>query len=85
MKIETFRCDICREIIPRGAVKRIPIVFDTEQTEGRSCKKHLTYNDIHICDKCEGRLVQSFPLIGSGAQGYNSYRWLESDSRKEKE
>jgi hypothetical protein len=72
--ITKHTCDICGE--PATKLKKgIPMVFTTEQTEGRSCTPHLTTETIDICDKCLQRIVDRYPLTASGAQGCNTYKW----------
>jgi len=72
--ITNHTCDLCKEPA-KFLQQRLPVVFLTEQTEGRSCKPHLTTETFDICEKCMQRIVDSYPLTGYGAQGSNTYEW----------
>ena len=75
MKIIKYVCDICPTEIKEKQQESIPVVFTTEQTEGRSCKPYLTIKSLHICDACKQKIINETPLIGSGAQGCNEFKW----------
>lgn len=68
--IEKFFCDIC------GAeckdVKRInyPVVFHTDQTEGRSCEPYISNQNMDVCNDCCLKILK---VSGMGAQGCNTY------------
>lgn len=70
-----YSCDVCGRESANTAKKSIPVVFLTEQTEGRSTTPYLTTTTVDICPGCEQRLVRSFPLTASGAQGHNTFEW----------
>ncbi len=72
--ITTHKCDLCGGGNP-NLKQRIPVVFTTEQTEGRPCKPHLTTETLDVCNACMDRIVESYPLTASGAQGCNTYKW----------
>jgi hypothetical protein len=72
--ITTHICDICHQ--PAKFLKaRVPVVFVTEQTEGRPCKPNLVFETVDICEGCLQRVVDSYPLTAHGAQGHNTYVW----------
>jgi hypothetical protein len=56
MKIitEKYRCDICGAECEKLKVKQVnyPVVFYTEQTEGRSCKPYISNQNIDVCNNC---------------------------------
>jgi hypothetical protein len=71
--ITKHKCDICQD----DAVhlkKPLQVVFVTEQTEGRSVTPHLSLETLDLCHGCLQRIVERHPVIGSGAQGHNTYR-----------
>lgn len=72
--ITTHTCDLCRNTATK-LKQNIPVVFMTEQTEGRPCKPHLTTESLDLCDGCLERVVDSYPLTAYGAQGSNTYEW----------
>jgi hypothetical protein len=73
-KIEYHNCDVCGVRCEKTG-RNTPMVFNTETTEGRSCKPYLTTVSMDICDPCLQKLIDNFPLIASGAMGYNEYTW----------
>ena len=67
-------CDLCRgedKVEPHC----IHVKFTTEQTEGRSIQLYAQKSKLDLCPACYHRYVNSLPLVGSGAQGFNEYRW----------
>ena len=75
-KIEII-CDIdgcdgfIREPTPQH---RLPIIFNTEQTEGRPVDPYLSYQNIDMCSECHESMIKSGKYLkGSGAQGHNKY------------
>lgn len=70
-------CDICKATIstPKKERDKIPVVFLTEQTEGRYTTPHITFETMDICDTCKQKLIADMPLVAEGAQGYNRYSW----------
>lgn len=79
--ITTHICDICKGTA-KNLKHKIPVVFTTEQTEGRPCKPHLMIEIIDICDGCLQKVVDSYPLTAYGAQGSNTYEWRRASSIK---
>lgn len=70
--IEKYYCDICGKEIECANLKKItyPVIFHTEQTEGRYCEPYISHQKIEICGEC---LEQICKLSAVGAQGYNKY------------
>lgn len=71
--VEQFFCDICGKQSEVTKIK-YPVVFYTEQTEGRSCKPYIDYQEIDMCAECQDKVLR---LKGFGAQGYNDYKIKE--------
>lgn len=72
--ITKHTCDLCKEPATK-LQQRVPVVFLTEQTEGRSCTPYLTTTTLDFCEKCLRRIVDRTPLTAYGAQGSNTYEW----------
>lgn len=70
-----FFCDVCGREVDRLREVKYPVIFHTEQTEGKSCSPYISYDKIEFCDEC---LVKALRLHGSGAQGNNEYRFEEA-------
>lgn len=73
----SYFCDICKKETEKDNVKsisRMPVIFTTEQTEGRSVEPYLDFVSIDICNKC---LAKSIKIKASGAMGYNNYRIVD--------
>lgn len=75
MKQEKYICDVkgCSNESEHKQ-KDIQVIFDTEQTEGRSVKPYLDTVKIDICEKClQTILKEGKYLHASGAMGHNEY------------
>lgn len=53
--------------------KKVSVRFITEQNEGRSTSPYLTGEDLDFCEEHYEQYVNTLPLIGSGAMGFNDY------------
>ena len=67
-------CDVCRKEVDELREVTYPVIFHTEQTEGKSCSAYFSYEKIEFCDEC---LEKALRLHGEVAQGYNNYRFEE--------
>ena len=77
-QIITYKCDLCEFTAAKGITpKTVPVLFLTDQTEGRSVKPYLLSLTIETCDQCFSRIKDAQPLTGSGAMGHNTYTWRE--------
>ena len=77
MKIETFKCDICKkevEELKMHTNHKLPVIFTTNQIDGRTRKPYLDYKKIDICFECYNKMIKGRKFITArGAQGYNEY------------
>lgn len=75
--IEKLYCDICE--VECEKIKQItyPVVFLTEQTEGRSSCPYIAYKKLDVCDECCDQILK---VSAVGAQGYNKYSLRESEA-----
>ena len=67
--VEHYFCDICGKettVIPVS----YPVIFHTEQTEGRSVDPYIDQTKLDICEECAEK---AFKIHAIGAQGYNKY------------
>ena len=69
--MEVYVCDICKRKDSTVTPINYPVVFHTEQTEGRSVNPYISQQKIDVCDDC---LCTICKLDGYGAQGHNDYR-----------
>ena len=76
VSVTKIYCDICKSTGARQN-QRVPVVFTTEQTEGRPTEPHLTTETMDICSACIGKIIAKYPLRGSGAQGHNRYEFTD--------
>ena len=68
-----YYCDICDQKT-NNEEEKLPVIFLTEQNEGRSCYPYLTKDDIVLCDKCkEKMLLEGKFVFAEGAMGSNKY------------
>ena len=73
---KTIICDCCKLEKPTQKIK-YPVLFLTEQTEGRSVSPYISYENIDLCQEC---IQNSICIRGVGAQGYNEYQPIDSTS-----
>ena len=67
-------CDVCKTETEKLTEVVYPVIFHTEQTEGRACSPYISKEKIELCDKCAEKVLM---LHGFGAQGINSYSIAE--------
>lgn len=67
---ETYICDICKREDSTVTKINYPVVFHTEQTEGKAVNSYISQEEIDVCDDC---LCKICKLDGYGAQGHNDY------------
>lgn len=67
--IEQYFCDICGKQADVINVN-YPVIFHTEQDEGRSVKPYISQEKLDMCQEC---LLKTLAIDGSGAQGANKY------------
>ena len=73
---ETFYCDICKTECKIIQVN-YPVLFYTEQTEGRSCKPYISYQKIEVCPNCCDQILK---VSATGAQGFNDYKIIGGEA-----
>ena len=75
MKIETYVCDIeeCSNPPISHEAKSMDVIFTTEQTEGRGCKRYLSRETIHICHSHMDKVLEGNYIVAYGAMGHNTY------------
>lgn len=77
-KVTIVSCDVC--LAKDASSRTVPVVFITEQTEGRHIKPSAVKGNekIDICNACfEHMLTNREMLTAAGAQGFNRY-WFAS-------
>lgn len=74
---KTIICDCCKLEKPTQKVK-YPVLFLTEQTEGRSVKPYISYKDLDMCKDC---MQVNITISGTGAMGYNEYKSINNLSK----
>ena len=75
MKIEIHKCDIlnCSTNEQKVVNINLQVIFETDQTEGRSCTPYLTIVNIDLCKCCYNKILSGNYVHAHGAQGYNTY------------
>ena len=72
MKVQTSYCDICKSV-NNVKERKVPVIFTTEQTEGRSHHPYFEFAIMDICLMCMDKLLSGIALYAYGAQGFNTY------------
>ena len=79
--IAKYYCDVCGEET-NNEEDKLPVIFLTEQNEGRSCYPYLTKNNIVLCDKCKETMLMDGKFIyAEGAMGSNKYFFKEKSDK----
>lgn len=72
-QMEIYTCDICHKECDVQEVM-YPVMFTTEQTEGRSVKPYISYEKIDMCAEC---LKKAINIKGARAVGVNAYEIID--------
>lgn len=72
--IEKYFCDICGKEAKDIKHLIYPVIFQTEQTEGRNVEPYIYNTNIDVCPNCCKKILK---LSATGAQGYNSYSIID--------
>ena len=63
-------CDVCGKESLNTKKINYPVIFYTEQIEGRSCNPYISQEILDICESCRDKVLR---LKGYGAQGLNEF------------
>lgn len=63
----------------------LSVLFKTEQNEGTPCEPYFNINTLDICPECYDRLLNQWPIVAFGAQGYNTYESKGAEEKKDGE
>lgn len=69
--IEIVTCDLCGAQGEDVVSIKYPVVFLTEQNEGRPCKSYVNISDIDVCPDCKKRILR---VNATGCMGFNEYK-----------
>lgn len=72
-KITLYICDVCKREVESEELHSLtlPVMFHTDQTEGKPCDPYLSTEKMDICSDC---LQKAVTIHGAGAQGVNTYK-----------
>lgn len=72
--VEKYFCDICGAdlSLPIMSVS-YPVIFHTEQDEGRNTDPYISQQKLDICESCKTKILK---LNGWGAQGHNKFKTI---------
>lgn len=73
-------CDVCKREVEKVTEVVYPVIFHTEQTEGRSCSPYISKEKLDLCEGCADKVLV---LHGWGAQGVNHYS-IETEVENER-
>lgn len=49
---DTFRCDICGREVEHAESVTVPVLWKTEQNEGRPCEPYIACERLDLCEEC---------------------------------
>lgn len=73
VRTELVKCDICGKEDKSCVSINYPVMFFSDQTEGRSCEPYISQEVIDVCDSCIKKIIR---VKGYGVQGHNNYKEL---------
>lgn len=73
---DTYVCDICGVEFTERRLVNVPVVWKTEQTEGRPCEPYYGVELLDLCEECADRV---FVVEAAGAQGLNRYSFRKKE------
>lgn len=77
--ITEYYCDVCGNKT-ENKESETPVIFTTEQNEGKSCHPYLSKEDLVLCDNCKKKmLTKGMFIFAEGAMGSNKYFFKGSD------
>lgn len=63
-------CDLCLKETEKYTEVNYPVLFFTEQNEGRTTAPYISQQKMDLCPSC---LDKAVIIHGRGAQGWNKY------------
>lgn len=84
----SYKCDVCKSVFTEEEYNegkkishfdQFPVIFRSDQTEGRPCEPYISLEKIDLCRSCA---LKSVNLIGYGASGCNTYVMAKSKEDK---
>lgn len=86
MKKQTCYCDLCEAEVtnqPDNQGKKMTVIFETEQNEGRTSEPYLVDKWVDICKDCLAKVLQGNPVYCSGAMGHDNFYFKVKEVPKE--
>ena len=71
---KNISCDCCKKSDKPTMKIKYPVLFTTDQTEGRATDPYISLEKLDLCADC---IQDSIRIRGAGAQGYNEYKSLD--------
>lgn len=71
---DTYVCDICGAGFSEQRSVDVPVLWVTEQDEGRSCDPYYGVETLDLCEACADRV---HVVEARGAMGCNTYRFRD--------
>lgn len=72
---EIVKCDICGVESDCKTIS-YPVLFVTEQTEGKPCVPYISQEKIDVCPDCMCKIIK---VTAYGAQGHKTFRIIKED------
>lgn len=69
---DTYTCDICGTEFDEKRRVNVPVLWVTEQNEGRSVKPYFGTKELDLCEACTDKV---HVVEAAGACGVNNYRF----------
>lgn len=82
MKQEIVTCDLCRKD-KNVVTKKMGVIFETDQTEGRPSKPYIDSANLDICSACLSHVLKGNYIFAYGSMGYNKYYFKSKEATHE--
>ena len=76
---DTYKCDVCGKEVEHAVHVTAPVLWKTEQNEGRPCKPYVACERLDLCEEC---LHSVLAIEASGCMGHNEFKLVKQDSKK---
>lgn len=71
---DTYTCDICGAEFDEKRRVNVPVLWLTEQNEGRPVKPYFATEELDLCETCADKV---HVVEATGACGVNDYRFRD--------
>ena len=76
---DTYKCDVCDKEVEHAAHVTVPVLWKTEQIEGRPCEPYVACERLDLCGEC---LHGVLTIEAIGCMGDNEFKLLDKEDER---